>query len=277
MSDIVTKTKERPKRGLLFYPKIYLMIASQDIKSKMSYRSDFWISTIGMIATNVSGFIGFWLIFQSFQTINGWTYYEMLFLYAFSLLALTPGQIFFDNNWSLRQYVYSGDFVKYCFRPINLFFYFMSEVIDAKGIGQLAFSIVLLVWSWIEIGIPVTFASIVIFLCAIFSASLIMIAIMTAASASCFWIMNSGYLMVYMFAMKDYAKYPITIFSGVFRIIFTFIIPIAYIAYYPSLLLIRPLEADILTFLTPVISVALFFGAYRLWMYGASKYSGTGS
>ena len=111
------------KRGLLFYFNIYRKILAQDLKSKMSYRADFIISTIGMIFTNISGFISFWIIFKNFPSIKGWGYYEMLFLYGFSLIALTPVQCFFDNNWNLRNHVYSGDFIKYCFRPINIFFY----------------------------------------------------------------------------------------------------------------------------------------------------------
>lgn len=115
------------KRGFRFYVKIYGMIFSQDLKSKMSYRADFIISTLGMIFSNISGFVTFWILFQNFPTIMGWNYHEMLFFYGFSLLALTPVQCFFDNNWNLRRNVFSGDFIKYYFRPINMFFYYQSE------------------------------------------------------------------------------------------------------------------------------------------------------
>lgn len=143
------------KRNLGFYLRIYRKILVQDLKSKMSYRADFIISTVGMIFTNIAGFVSFWILFQNFPSINGWGYYEMLFLYGFSLVSLTPVQCLFDNNWSLRQYVYSGDFIKYCFRPINLFFYFQSEVFDIKGLGQLVFGVGTLVYAWGRSGLPV--------------------------------------------------------------------------------------------------------------------------
>ena len=129
------------KRGLRFYARMYRKILVQDLKSKMSYRADFVISTFGMIMTNLSGFVTFMILFHNFPTINGWDYHHMLFLYGFSLVALTPVQCFFDNNWNLRFMVQSGDFIKYCFRPVNVFFYFISEVFDVKGLGQLAFGI----------------------------------------------------------------------------------------------------------------------------------------
>lgn len=243
----------------------------------MSYRADFFISTIGMILTNVAGFVSFWVMFQNFPSVMGWTYNEMLFLYGFSLISLTPVQCLFDNNWSLRFYVYSGDFIKYCFRPINLFFYYMSEVFDIKGIGQFLFGLGTLIYAWNKLGLGISIAIIIKLIIGLFTASLFMIALMNAAAASCFWVVNSGYIMITANRFKDYAKYPVTIFNPVFKFLFTFIIPIAFIAYYPSLLFLRPNEIPLLTWLSPLIGIAFFFLSYFIWMKGARSYSGTGS
>lgn len=265
------------KRGLLFYLKIYGKIAAQNIKGKMSYRADFIISMFGMIMSNLAGFATFYIMFQNFSTINGWSYHEMLFLYGFSMISLTPMQCLFDNNWNLRYRIMDGDFIKYCFRPINLFFYYMSEVFDIKGLGQLAIGIFTLTYSWRHLDIPVSFLTIVLLLTALFAASLFMISIMNLAAATCFWIMNSGYVMVTMFKFTEYAKYPASIYSSIFHFVFTFIIPIAFVAYYPSLVFLRPENVPILTYLSPVIGILFFLLSYAVWMEGARSYDGTGS
>ena len=265
------------RKSLSFYFRIYCKILAQDLKSKMSYRADFIISTIGMICTNISGFISFWIMFRNFPSIDGWNYYEILFLYGFSLISLTPVQCFFDNNWSLRQNVYSGDFIKYCFRPINLFFYYQSEVFDVKGLGQLAFGIGTLVYAWIKLGLGFSVLMLLKLIIFLLTASLIMIALQNAAAATCFWIQNSFYVLDLAYRFRDYAKYPVTIFSKAFRFIFTFVMPIAFIAYYPSLVILRPDQIPILSWLSPVIGVLFFFISYKIWMYGATRYSGTGS
>lgn len=265
------------QNGLIFYLRIYSRIFAQDLKSKLSYRADFIISTIGLIFTNITGFISFWILFRSFPSVNGWSYYEMLFLYGFSLVSLTPVQCFFDNNWSLKMYVYSGDFVKYCFRPINLFFYYQSEVFDIKGLGQLAFGIGTIAFSWSKLNLdfnPIMLLKLIVFLIA---ASLIMIALQNAAAATCFWIQNSSFLLDFVTRFKEYAKYPITIFSPLFRFIFTFVMPISFIAYYPSLVILRPAEVPLLSWLSPLIGGLFFFASYKFWMLGAMKYNGTGS
>ena len=265
------------QKGLGFYFRIYLKILAQDLKSKMSYRADFIISTIGMICTNIAGFISFWILFSRFPSINGWGYYEILFLYGFSLISLTPVQCFFDNNWTLRQYVYSGDFIKYCFRPINLFFYYQSEVFDVKGLGQLAFGLGTLTFAWVKLGIGCSVLMILKVIVFLLTASLIMISLQNAAAATCFWIQNSFYVMDFVNRFRDYAKYPVTIFSPAFRFIFTFIMPIAFIAYYPSLVILRPDAVPVLSWISPLIGILFFFLSYKFWMFGALKYSGTGS
>lgn len=264
-------------RGLRFYFRIYRHIVAQDIKSKMSYRADFIISLIGMIATNIANLIAFWLIFQTFPSLNGWNYHEMLFMYGFTLIALTPMQCLFDNNWNLRSYVYSGDFIKYCFRPINLFFYYMSEVFDVKGLGQLAMGIFAVVYSWNVLGLELTALSVLLFIVAALTASLFMIALMNLGAAASFYVLNSGYIMVTLFKFTDYAKYPVTIYNTFFRIIFTFVIPIAFISYYPSQLFLRPDAVPVLTWLSPIFAAAFFFLSYKVWMKGAMNYNGTGS
>jgi ABC-2 type transport system permease protein len=76
---------------------------------------------------------------------------------------------------------------------------------------------------------------------------------------------------------RDYARYPITIFGGVFRVIFTFIIPIAFMAYYPSLEFLETKQPVFLTYFTPIYGIIFFFISYKVWMKGAKSYSGTGS
>lgn len=104
-----------------------------------------------------------------------------------------------------------------------------------------------------------------------------MAALQTAGAASCFWIENSFYVLDLAFRFKDFAKYPVTIFSPVFRFIFTYVIPIGFIAFYPALVVLRAGEVPMLSWLSPFAGLVFFWLSYKLWMYGASRYDGTGS
>ena len=76
------------KKNLSYYLRIYRKILAQDIKSKMSYRADFFISTIGMLATNIAGAFSFCLVFEMFSSIAGLMIVELLFLSGFCVVFL---------------------------------------------------------------------------------------------------------------------------------------------------------------------------------------------
>lgn len=263
--------------SLRYYARIYFMILKQDLKSKLNYRADFILSIFGMLVVNVVDLLSFWIVYQSCKNIVGWTYYEIMFLYSFSLLSISPVQLFFDNNWNLRNYVYDGYFIRYCLKPINIFFYYISEVFDIKGVGQVIFGATTMVIASQKLGLHFTIGKIVLLVCYILAASLVMIAIMNISAATCFWMTNSGYVMTTTFKLKDYAKYPVSIFSRFFRFLFTFIIPIGFISYYPSLMFIKSSIVSVYTYLTPLVGILFFILSYKIWMYGAKKYSGTGT
>lgn len=252
------------------------MIA-QDGKSKMAYRADFIISSLGMLFTNITGLLSFWLIFRAIPAIEGFGYYEMLFIYAFSLISATPMQLFFDNLWQLWINCENGDFMKYCFKPLNLYFYYIAETLDVKGIGQFLFALVLFIYSWIKIGITVSFANILILLLVMGGASMVLIGMMTLASASAFICIHGVTILGFMNRFRDYARYPVTIFNKAFRFIFTFIIPVGFLSFYPSLYFLRPENHLVLSLLSPLAGIIMFIIGYKVWMKGALKYAGTGS
>jgi ABC-2 type transport system permease protein len=265
------------KRGLSFYIKIYLKIIAQDIKAKMNYRADFIISNFAQLLYHASGFVTFWIIFRNFPSVMGWVYEEMLFFYGFSLIAFTPAQCLFENNWNLRWHVFSGDFIKYCFRPINIFFYYMSEVFDLKGFGQLVAGIAVLSYAWVKLGLDFSFGITALLLLNLTGASFIMIAMLNLSAAVIFWTTNSGFIMDIAVKFRDYARYPVTIFTEFLKFFFTFVIPMAFISYYPSLAFLTPDNVPLLTLLSPIIGIAFFMLSYFVWMKGAKRYNGTGS
>ena len=153
----------------------------------------------------------------------------------------------------------------------------MSEIFDVKGLGQFAFGIASVVFAWIKLELRVSVLSILLFVVAAVSASLFVIAILNVAACTCFWIMNSFFALSLSNTLRDYAKYPITIFNPILRFLFTFIIPIGFMSFYPSQIFLRPESVPIISWFTPVFGIIFFYISYKIWMKGALAYNGTGS
>ncbi len=264
-------------RSLAEYIRLYFTIETQYIKARMQYRADFIISSIGMFFSSLATLGVFWVILGSVPTLAGWSLMEMVFIYAFYMIAISPMQILFDHAWQIRFHIQQGTFLKYYFRPLNMMFYYMSEMFDLKGITQLIVGIGLLIYSSIQLQLDWTFTRVALLLITLFSAALVQISIIVAASCAAFWVTNSYPVLGLAWKLREFSPYPMTIFDGAFRFAFTYVIPIGFVAFYPSQIFLRPEDISPLIYFSPLIGIGLFAVTYWIWTQGVNSYTGTGS
>jgi ABC-2 type transport system permease protein len=265
-------------KTLGYYLRIYLRCATQYVKARMQYRADFIISTIGMLFTSAATVLVFRVLFSTIPDLAGWNFNEIVFIYAFYLLSITPLQLFFDQIWFLRYDLTDGSFIKYYLKPLNMMFYYMSGRVDIKGFAQIGLGIAALAYASVKLGIVWTFGRLLLLLVALFSASLVAISILVIAASSAFWLVQGSFpILSLALKIRDFAPYPTTIFDGMFRFVFTYLIPIGFVAFYPAQLFLRPGGAPLLAYFSPLIGIAFFLLAYLVWKKGVDSWVGTGS
>lgn len=264
-------------RSLAEYLRLYFIIEAQYIKARMQYRADFIISSFGMLFSSLITLGVFWVIFDTVPDLAGWSMNEMVFIYAFYMLAISPMQIIFDHFWQLRFNLQQGTFLKYYFRPLNMMFYYTSEIFDLKGLTQLFVGIALLIYSAAQLHVEWTLARIGLLFITLFSASLVQISIVVMAACASFWVLDSYPVLGLAWRLREFAPYPMSIFDGAFRFTFTYILPIGFIAFYPSQIFLRPDEVSPITYLSPLIGIGMFSITYWIWKQGVNSYTGTGS
>ncbi len=264
-------------RSLGEYLRLYFIIEAQYIQARLQYRADFIISSVGMFFSSLATLGIFWVIFNSIPNLAGWTFMEMVFIYAFYMIAISPMQILFDHIWQIRFHVMQGTFLKYYFRPLNMMFYYMSEMFDIKGLVQLAEGIVLLIYSSIQLGLTWLPDRFLLLMIALFSAALVQISIIVMSGCAAFWVLDAYPVLGLAWRLREFAPYPMSIFDGAFRFAFTYVIPIGFVAFYPSQFFLRPDQVSPLVYFSPVVGISLFALTYWVWTKGVNSYSGTGS
>jgi ABC-2 type transport system permease protein len=263
--------------GLRRYVRLYLHLYAQYAKARLSFRADFLISILGTVMWWVPSLLSIMVIFGKVPSVAGYSLEELLFLYGFYLLAMEPAGIFFGNVWRLGFQVRSGNFIKYYFRPINMMFYFMTESIDLISLWAIPAGIGLMVWSSARLGLHWTAMKIAGTLVLVGSASLIVCALMVAAASSAFWITNSHSLLQLASNFRENARYPMGIYDRAFRFVFSAVIPIGFVAFYPVQWILRPGEAGVAPFLTPLVGAASFAVAAFIWSMGVRRWNATGT
>jgi ABC-2 type transport system permease protein len=259
------------------YLRLYFIIETQYIKARMQYRADFLISSIGMFFSSLATLGIFWVIFRSIPDLAGWSFMQLVFIYGFYMIAISPMQILFDHIWQIRFHVQQGTFLKYYFRPLNMMFYYMSEMFDLKGLTQLAAGILVLIYASIQLNLNWTLFRVALLLLTLFSASLVQISITVLAGCAAFWVLDAYPVLGLAWKLREFAPYPMNIFDGAFRFTFTFIIPLGFVAFYPSQLFLQPQQVSSLVYFSPLVGMGLFALTYWVWTQGVNSYTGTGS
>jgi len=97
------------------------------------------------------------------------------------------------------------------------------------------------------------------------------------ATCAAFWAIDLWPVLGLAWKLREFSPYPMTIFDGAFRFTFTYLIPIGFVAFYPSQLFLHPAEVSLLIYFSPTIGIGLFSITYCIRTKGVNSYSGTGS
>jgi ABC-2 type transport system permease protein len=259
------------------YLSLFLDFMKQNIKSMLEYRIDFIIDAISSLVERMVGLTFIWIIFNNAPMLDGWNYYEVTFIYGFLAVVKGINHIFFDNLWALgNYYIREGQFDIILVRPISPLFHLLANKIQQKGIGGLLIGLVILIKSANEIGIGWSLFNIVAMIFFILCATAIFSGVELIVATSAFWVVRSFTLMWPIFSLNEFVAYPLTIYNKGIRFFLSVIIPYAFISFYPANFFMDK-GFQSYSLLTPVVAIIVWFISIKVWKFGLSNYSSTGS
>jgi ABC-2 type transport system permease protein len=247
------------------------------------YRVDAVLRSLAVFLREATGIIVIWLALLKFDTLSGWTIYEMLFL--FSLLFFSYGImiIFFTGLRDFGKTVRNGDFDRLILRPRGLLFQIIFVNADwfaAVGHGCLGLTLFLLAAG--KVGIRWDFFNILYYLFAIAGGVLIQGAVfLFLASLNIYLLETSSLKEVFYWNVRRFAGYPIGIFHKVIQIFMIYVMPFAFVNYFPAQYLLRKDDGlsypGFYLYLTPAVGIVMFLAAYVFWRYSLRFYKSSGN
>ncbi len=254
------------------------MFAALHLKKLMEYKIDFVTGAIGFLVEQVINIAFLSIVFGRVENLRGWGYYEVLFIYGFSLFPNGLDHLFFDNIWNVSYWlIRKGEFDKYLTRPINTLLIVTVEEFQVDAFGKLIVGTALIVTSLRHIHLPFVWYDIPLALIAILFGTLIYVAIKTIFGSIAFWTKRSGHILEAVYNLNQFSQYPVSIYSRAVRGAVTYIIPFALTSYYPASYLLRHTQ-PVFSILAPVVAaVILLVIALFLWHKGLGAYESAGS
>lgn len=272
------------------YFKLHRIFIAQDLKKLMEYKVDFLMGAIGFVLVQAVKILTLGIIFASIpalaykvngQVVDSWTFNEVLFIYGFSLIPKGIDHLLFDNLWGMGYWVVAkGDFDKYLTRPVNSWFYVLTEKFCVDAFGDLFVGIALVVYSVLsmpaEIAAEINWLRLIPIAFVIPFAVMIYTSVKTATAAISFWTKRSGHITHMCYMTNEFASYPAKIYNNVVKTIITYILPFALTAYYPAIYILRG-ESPWSLLVTVGVSLILFFISQLVWKMGEKAYESAGS
>ncbi|MCA9834272.1 MAG: ABC-2 family transporter protein [Thermomicrobiales bacterium] len=257
-------------------------LASASIRSELQYRANAVSSIIGGILFQITGFVVVWIIAARFGQIGGWGLPELTFLYG---MRLTSHGIFyacFSQMFEFDRVLITGEFDRYLVRPMPPLIQLFTRKLRINAFGDLIGGTVLVIAASTAAPVDWSPLAVTYLILAMIGGGLVEGAVqITLGSLSFRFLQTLPLRSTVNEVFNLYGNYPNTIFPGALRWSLTFLLPIAFVAFFPaSVLLNRAGELSVPLWLaaaSPLVGMVLFSIAVRVWKWQSVHYQSSGN
>lgn len=253
------------------------------IKAWFQYKVDAVLRSLAVFLREATGIIVIYFTLLKFDHLNGWNLREILFLY--SLLFLTYGImiLFFTGLRDFGYTVRDGSFDRFLLRPRGVLFQIIFVNADwFAAIGHGGLGIVLFLLSAARVGITWTLSTVIYYIFVVIGGVLIQGAVFLLLATLNIYLLETNSLKeLFYWNMRRFAGYPISIFHKAIQICMIYIMPFAFVNYFPAEFLLRKPDMagypEIFMYITPVVGSGMYLLAYAFWRFSLKYYKSSGN
>ena len=261
---------------------LYLRYLDISLRSQMQYRTSFAFQALGHFLVTFLEFLAIAAVFQRFGQINGWTLEQMGLFYGIISVAFAIAEAVPRGFDVFPTLIRNGDFDRILLRPRSEAFQILGQQFQLMRIGRFTQGLVVLIWASQRLEVDWLPTNIVLLVFAILGGACLFSGLFVLQAALCFWTTESLEIVnCTTYGGVEAAQFPITIYRSWFRAIFTFLIPLATINYFPSHAILGLPEAlgstRFMQWISPAAGVIFLFASLRVWRIGVRHYTSTGS
>ncbi len=259
------------------------MYIKTTMKSWFQYKIDAILRSVAVFLRESTGIIVVYFTLLKFNNLNGWDMYEMLFL--FSLIFLTYGIliIFFTGLRDFGHTVRTGNFDRFILRPRGLLFQIICVDSDwFAAIGHGSLGIILFIVSAGKVGVVWSPKIILYYFSTVVGGVLIQGAIFLILASLNFYLLNTNSLKdLFYYNARKFAGYPISIFHKAIQVFMIYVVPFAFVSYFPAQYLLRKPDIEqypeIFLYLSPIVGIVMYIIAYAFWRFSLRYYKSSGN
>jgi ABC-2 type transport system permease protein len=260
---------------------VTLALALAGLRGQMVHRANFTIMVVSGLVYQCTGFVFIWVVISRFQGLAGWSLGEVAFLYGIRLLAHGVYGLLFYGLHRISNAVRRGELDRVLVRPLPALPQLLTERANVSGLGDLLGGVILFAVANTLVAVDWSAPAIAYLLLAVAGGCLVEAALRLAIGALAFRFLEIGSLSFLVDQLiSTFGNYPMRIYGGAAQLVLTFVLPVAFVAYFPaSVLLGRTGELSVhpaLAYGAPLVGAVLYALAHRFWLGELRHYRSAG-
>jgi ABC-2 type transport system permease protein len=243
----------------------------------MQYRADFVVRGLIAILWMAVTLAPLLVVFGVRQTVAGWSFPESLLVVGwFTLLhAVLEGAVS-PSLTAVVEHVRHGTLDFVLLKPADAQFLVSTAKIEPWHVVDVAGAMAIFTYAFAKLGHWPTALEVTAGLAFLVLAVVILYSFWILVVSASFWVVKVDNLSYLFGSLFDAARWPITVFRGALRIVFTFVFPIALLTTYPAMALLGKLDAKT-AFGALAGGLAFAAIARRVWRRALSFYTSASS
>ncbi|MGG6312620.1 ABC transporter permease [Paenibacillus macerans] len=259
--------------------RLYRLLIRTSVKSRMQYKFNFMLGSVLAALIQISEFLMVAIVLDRFGAIQGWSVYEIGYLFAVMTLSKTLYRTFADEVHHLERYLVGGDLDQLLTRPLPVLLALMPQNFRLM-LGEVLQGGFILCWSLgaMILSGQVGWSAAVWTPFVILTGAAILFSIGLATATLGFWTTRITELQnITEDAARTAAQYPLTLYPKWMSSLLLFAIPVGFVNYVPSLFILRGEIGPWILAATAGVAVICLAASLRFWRFGITKYQSTGS
>jgi ABC-2 type transport system permease protein len=262
--------------GVARYGRLLAIQVRASALLSLQYRVDFLLQAVMSLFWTGAALVPLVVLFQMREGVAGWAWSEALVVVAFFTMlkgilagAIQPGLL------GVTEHIRKGTLDFLLLKPADAQFLVSTAKFDLARVSDFLGGLAILAFALAKGGHAVTLGGAVTAAALLAGAVAILYSIWILVIALAFFVVKVDNLSYLFISIYDAARWPSSIFTGIFAFLFTFVIPLALMTTYPAL--------AVLGKITPVqLAAALATAAgflvvsRRVWRKAIRKYTSAG-
>jgi ABC-2 type transport system permease protein len=252
------------------------------IRADWQYRTSFLLFALSQTVVACMDLAVVAAVFSQVDSLRGWSGVEVALLFGLSGVAFGISDLLISQVELASRHIKAGTFDLFLLRPLSPLLHLSASEFALRRLGRSVQPLIVLVAALVLAPIDWDLEAVALVPVTLVSGCFIFGSVWVATSSISFWTVDSQEVAnAFTYGGSLATSYPIDVLAGWMRRLLTFLVPLAFVAYFPaSRLLDRPQPAglpNLVAWATPGVALASVLAARAIWRAAVRHHRSTGS